>query len=356
MSREIPFVGWLAVATALVIAPQALAGPADGDGEIIAKYNEDLGGVDVYQVDLNGNFTWDGTGGGDGVTFVAPGQGPGFPLVGDSGELCKTSESLVFCDRNQNGTWDGNAGGDLATNFAPGAGAGTILFADTNGNGVKEIIKYVPDLGGSDVFLVDANENNVWDGEGGGDDVQFVAPGSDPGTPFACDCDGNGTVELGKADESASLVFVDLNNNGAWDGNGGGDVASGFSVGAGVGTFVIADFDGTDGDDIAKYFDSLAGSDLYQIDGNANNVWDGVAGGDRVTFIAPGAGSGTPCAIDSDGDGTAELCKIVSGTTVFADLNGNDLWDGNAGGDLAAGFAVGAGSGTFVVREAPSSP
>ena len=120
----------------------------------------------------------DGSGGGDSVVFVAPGQPAGTPLVGDSGELCKAVDSLVFCDRNQNGLWDGNGGGDLATNFAPGAGEGSFLFADTTGNGVKELVKYVPDLSGADAFLIDANENNVWDGSGGGDAVHFVAPGA----------------------------------------------------------------------------------------------------------------------------------------------------------------------------------
>ena len=61
-------------------------------------------------------------------------------------------------------------------------------------------------------------------------------------------------------DLRGSLVFADLNNNGTWDGNGGGDFGIGFSAGAGAGTFVIADLDDANGADIVKYFDDLGDS------------------------------------------------------------------------------------------------
>jgi hypothetical protein len=348
-------VGILATLVGLCFsATTGLAGPPNGGpGDIIAKYYSNLGGSDLYQVDDNGNFVWNGSGGGDSVTLIAPGQGAGIPLVGDDDALCKSIGTLVFCDQNRNGVWEGNGGGDLATNFSPGAGTGPFLYADTTGDGVEELIKYLA----TDVFQIDANQNSTWNGPGGGDAVAVVAPGAGPGIPFSCDCDGNGTTELGKVITADSTIFIDLNNNGVWDGNGGGDVATGFAGGAGTGTFVFANVNGVAGDDINKYYDNLGGSDLFQVDENGNRTWNGTGGGDRVSIIAPGAGPGVPCAIDPEGDDSDVLCKTISSTSqVFADLNNNGVWEGNGGGDLASSFAPGAGAGTFVTTSPPPGP
>jgi hypothetical protein len=346
MRRKFSVISPLALGVLLWIPAGAAHAGTTGPAQVIAKYYANLGGSDLYQVDTNGNYVWNGTAGGDSVTSIAPGAGPGLPLVGDAGELCKVVGTQVFCDRNGDGNWDGNGGGDLAANFSPGAGVGIIFFADTTGDGVKEIVKYV-----NNAFQVDANQNNAWNGPAGGDEVQQVAPGAAVGVPFACDCDGDGDIELGKVVTATSEIFIDLNNNGVWDGNAGGDLATSFSSGAGPGTFVFANLTGTAADDIAKYFSNLGGSDIFQVDLNGNRVWNGTAGGDGVAQIAPGAGAGTPCAIDDDGDGTSRLCKTTAASQVFIDDNGNRTWDGNAGGDIASSFASGAGAGTFVIRD-----
>ena len=66
---------------------------------------------------------------------------------------------------------------------------------------------------GNDAYLVDDNENNIWNGGGAGNDLTyFLAPGAGPGTPFSCDCDGNGTIEIGKYLSSGSSLFMDLDN------------------------------------------------------------------------------------------------------------------------------------------------
>ena len=321
-------------------AGAALAGTT-GPAQVVAKYTNG----DLFQVDANGNFVWNGTAGGDKVTTVAPGAPNGTPLVGNDGELCKSVGSDLYCDANGNGTWNGNAGGDLATSFAASAGAGTFLFADTTGDGVKEIVKYV-----NDTFLVDANQNNVWNGTAGGDQVQSVAPGAPDGVPFACDCDGDANVELGKVVTATSDVFIDLNGNGSWNGNAGGDSATSFASAGGAGLFVFANVNATLGDDISKYYDA---GDFFQVDENGNRVWNGTAGGDQVCSVAPGAASGAPCAIDPDGDGSSALCKTTAASEVFVDKNENCVWNGNAGGDVAATFAGSSGAGLFVVLPLP---
>jgi hypothetical protein len=349
----------LAFGLAVALVPAgALAGPPTNFGEVVAKYVPAT--PDFFQVDRNGNFAWNGSGGGDQVVFVAPGAGIGTPAAADVGmsdgdELCKviTSGSLVFCDKNGNGTWDGNGGGDFGTAFSPGAGDGTIFFVDIDGDGIDQIVKYFSNLGGVDLFQIDANQDGSWNGTGGGDQVAFVAPGAGPGTPFACDCDGNGTMELGKTTDGSTLL-VDLNNNLAWDGNGGGDLGSAISPGAGMGTLLFADTDGTNGDNAIKYFDDLGGVDLFQVDENGNFVWNGTGGGDAVVFIAPGVGSGIPCAIDPEGDGTKVLCKTTTGSGVYADANGNGTWDGNGGGDVGSLFSPATMNGGFVTVASPA--
>jgi hypothetical protein len=345
--------GFALAAALLFPAAAALAGPPGGQGEVFAKYYTNLGGNDLFQIDLNQNLAWNGTGGGDAVALVSPGSGPGTPIAGPDGAPCKVVTTFVYCDLNRNGAWNGNGGGDLAANFSPGAGAGTILFADLNNDGTEELIKYVP--GAPDFFQIDDNQNNVWDGTAGGDKVASVAPSVGAGTPFVCDCDGNGTIEVAKWVGGASTVFVDLNNNGVWNGNGGGDRSFAFAAGAGTGTFVFANVAGSAAYETNKYYGNLGGSDVFQIDLNNNNVWNGGAGGDAAAVLAASAGAGTPCAIDLEGDGTKALCKtITANSQIFVDKNGNFAWNGNGGGDGAGSLAPGAGTGTFVILKQPA--
>lgn len=346
------------VIAALLFAIPALAGPPAGGGQMIAKYLDDLSGSgnDAFLVDANQSFSWDGGAGGDSTTLVAPGAGAGTPLVGDNGALCKSVGSQLFCDSNNSGTWDGNGGGDLSTNFSAGTGAGIFLFADLNGNGTKELIKYVANLAGSgnDAFLIDDNENNVWNGGAGGDTTYLVAPGAGPGTPFTCDCDANGTQEIGKFQSSGSFLFMDLDNDGTWDGNAGGDSSSTFAPGAGDGTFVFGGVGSVAGDVAVKYYADFnsTGNDLFSIDANGNAVWNGGAGGDANGLVAPGTAPGSPDVIDPDGQG-AVLMKTTTASDVFVDLNGDGAWSGNAGGDSSSKFSASSGAGSFVVRDVP---
>ena len=354
MRRDRYVMQGFALAAALVlVSATAQAGPPGGQGEIVGKYYNNLGGNDLFQIDLNQNLAWNGTSGGDAVAVVAPSAGSGRPFGGRDGAPCKQVTTQVFCDLNRNGAWNGNGGGDLAANFSPGAGNGILSFADLNNNGTQEIIKYVP--GTPDFFQVDDNENNAWNGTGGGDKVFNVAPSIGTGVPFVCDCDGNGTLEVGKWVPTASTVYIDLNGDGVWSGNGGGDRSFAFAAGAGVGTFVFANVGGSTADETIKYYNNLGGSDVFQIDLNNNNVWNGGGGGDAAGTVAPGAGVGLPCAIDLEGDGTKALCKTNANTSqVFVDKNGNFTWQGNGGGDAAGSIAPGAGAGTFVILSQPA--
>jgi hypothetical protein len=372
MRRNFSEIYTLSIIAALLLAGPALAGSSGPSGEVIAKFVLHLDGVggsspDGYLVDNNGNFVWDGGAGGDSTTIIAPGTSdPAMQATsGTDDALCKYlsngTETLIFCDQNKNSIWDGNGGGDVSTNFSPTTGAGVVFYADANNNGTKELIKYVPDLsGGQDAYLIDWNENNVWDGSAT-DRTWRVSANSGPGEPFGCDCDGNGTIEIGKYIPSSASVFIDLNNNGLWEGNGGGDSSSTFSVGTGgVDTSIVfgeIGGSGVLGDVLAKYLPDSDGAgagdtDLYQIDLNGNRIWNG-SPDDLNGVVAPGSAPGTPNVINPDGSGDV-LMKSRDDSQVFVDLNGNYTWDGNAGGDSSSTYSTVSGPGQYVVIAVPA--
>jgi hypothetical protein len=270
-------------------------------------------------------------------------------IRGRDGELCavakatapSTGHGLVLCDRNRSLAWEGTAGGDLATYFAVAVGAGPIAYHDLDGDGVRQLWKYVPALGGRDEFRVDLNQNDRWDP---GDAVWLVAPELGAGTPFACDCNGDGAMELGKVLPDGVTLAIDLDGDGVWNGPGAGDALVAFCPETGPGTFLFADLDGEVGDEIVKYVPAFEGKDRFQVDANHNLRWDGTSGGDAWYLVATGAGPGTPCALDPEGDGTSALCKyqppsLGSASSFFyLDRNGDGRWDGNAGGDFATRF------------------
>jgi hypothetical protein len=99
----------------------------------------------------------------------------------------------------------------------------------------------------------------------------------------------------------------------------------------------VGDWDGDGDDDIGAF--RLSDGTFY-LDLSGNGVWDGAAGGDLSVNFAAFLGIGTPVVCDWDGDGDDDIGKVV-GTTFAIDLNGNNAWNGNAGGDRQSNFAIG---------------
>jgi len=319
----------LLIGLGLLPAAAAIAGPPPPTQCNVGK------GIDATSTtyfDVNGNGIWNGVAGGDASIAVNVAAGAGTQILGDwnddgiddGGKLVGTNYSI---DLNGNRVWNGNAGGDRNSNFAIG-GVGTPLSG--NWGGAASLIgKFV-----ADTFYLDLNGNGVWNGAAGGDLSSAFASGAAPGgVSLVGDFNGDGSADIGKY--VGTSFYVDLNGNKVWNGNAGGDRVTNFGAGFGAGTPVLGDWDG-DGDDEIGVF---VGNTFY-LDLNGNGIWNGAAGGDQSSAFASSAAGGTPFACDLDGDGDDDIGKAV-GTTYYVDLNGNRIWNGNAGGDRSANFAIG---------------
>jgi uncharacterized protein YkwD len=68
-------------------------------------------------------------------------------------------------------------------------------------------------------------------------------------------------------------------------------------------------------------------SGTWQIDANGNDVWDGAAGGDISAKFGK-TKTDVPVPLDWDGDGSNDLAILKKGKTLQIDSNGNNRWDG----------------------------
>lgn len=318
----------------------AQAGPPTSNQCDIAK---GIGGASIVYFDLNQNGLWNGVGGGDDDAVMNAAAGAGNMILGDwngdgvadAGKQVGTSYSI---DLNGNKVWDGNGGGDRNSNFGAAFGAGTAVVGDWDGDGSDDIGTYVA---GTNTFYLDANGNGVWNGGGaGGDIVSAFAAFAGAGVPVIGDWNDDGEDDIGRY--VGTSFYLDMNGNGVWDGNVGGDRVTNFAASFGTATPIVGDWDGDGDDEIGAY---IAGTSTFLLDLNGNGLWNGGgAGGDLNVAFANFLGAGTPVVCDWDGDGDDNPGRVVT-TSFIIDLNGNNAWDGNGGGDRNSNFAIG-GAGT----------
>ena len=332
--RIAPVLLSVALAWAL-FAPDAFAQEACAPGSFTSA-------TSTFQVDANHNGAWNGDAGGDRTTQIGAYLGPGEPIVGDwNGDGFDDAGVYVgnvfVLDLDGDGVWEGNAGGDRAASFAASYGAGTAIVGDWNGDGRDEIGVFLP-LEAR--FLLDANGNGVWDGTSGGDQNAVIA-GWVAGTsdPLVADWNGDGRDDIGRRLDIR--LFLDRNGTHAWEGSSGGDGATnGFQP-------LYPHFD--EAQSFVRRFGGAPRIGLFfprysgiEADLNGNGIWNGTAGGDLVANYASFSGVGVPLVCDWNGDGADEFAKVVAGTRYQVDLDGDFRWVGPAGGDLALSFDVGA--------------
>jgi PKD repeat protein/FtsP/CotA-like multicopper oxidase with cupredoxin domain len=261
-------------------------------------------------LDYNGNFTWDGTSGGDLVAGF--GQAGDNPVIGNWNASILTDEIGVF----RNGTWLLDYNG----NFQWDAGDKIGYFGDTGDNPVTGDWSSSGDkkigVFRNGVWILDYNGNQTWDGPvidkvagfGQAGDVPVVARWNsasqdkigvfrdgfwildyngnftwdDPAIdkvagfgeagdiPVARDWDGNGLPEIGVFRPSEAQWYIDYNGNFQWDGTGPGeDILA--TLGENGDVALGGDWSGTVNDEIG-----LFRSGFWILDYNHNFQWDGI--------------------------------------------------------------------------------
>lgn len=179
------------------------------------------------------------------------------------------------------------------------------------------------------IFFLDLNDNGTWDGTAGGDASSEIASFAGPGIPIVGDWNGDGVDDTGKV--VGTRFYLDMNGNRDWDGNAGGDRNTDFAPSFGAGVPVVGDWDG-DGDDEIGVF--RPDGSRFLVDANGNGVWDGNAGGDHNGNFPAVM---TPLVANWNGDGS-DVIAAAGGQTFYIDANSNFAWNGSAGGDIAANF------------------
>jgi hypothetical protein len=130
------------------------------------------------------------------------------------------------------------------------------------------------------------------------------------------------------------LWRIDANQSGAWEGTAGGDAEATFGDRKDVA--VTGDWNG---DGTVDYGTFHRKTGAWSLDANGNNQWDGSAGGD---ILATFGKKGTPVSGDWNGDGTDDIGVYFPGSGTWQlDANGNLQWDGAQGGDLEFSFGRG---------------
>jgi hypothetical protein len=225
--------------------------------------------------------------------------------------------------------------------FAPARRDAVWLWGDWDGDGFEEVGKYVPAL---DAFLLDRNGNGLWDGAAGGDALVTIAPALGPGEPLVGDWNGDGADGVGK--RIGSRFLLDANENGLWDGAAGGDRNTAFAPGQPADAdALVADWDGDGSDDIGLHApgsQALGEGDRFLLDGNGDGLWSGRAAGDGLVLLVPLTCRARPVAVDWDPEIPGASVGKVFGSSAYPftfgyllDLTENGRWDGNQGGDLA---------------------
>lgn len=177
-------------------------------------------------------------------------------------------------------------------------------------------------------FLLDSSENDRWDGTAGGDTLTS-AFGLETDLPLGGDWNGDGIAEVGVWRPSTRRFLLDGNGNDKWEGVAGGDTLTP-AFGLETDLPVIGDWDGDGTDDVGVWRPSTR---RFMLDGNGNGRWDGAAGGDILTS-AFGVENDLPVTGDWDGDGIDDVGVWRPSTRQFMlDGNSNGKWDGTAGGD-----------------------
>jgi hypothetical protein len=170
-----------------------------------------------WQLDANGNGTWDGCG--VDTCIDSFGQSTDEPVVG---QWTSTGHDWIGVFRPQQAAWhlDSNGNGILERCTIDKCPALSVyqtgdvpVAGDWTGRGTTQLGLFRPSTG---QWFLDRNANRAWDGCN--KDRCFSNFGSQGDIPVSGDWNGTGTSKIGVFRPSTSEWFLDLNGNGKWDG------------------------------------------------------------------------------------------------------------------------------------------
>ena len=334
------------------VATAALAGsPTDGDICQIGVYITAGNNPDTFFLDQNDDGLFNGTPT-DSRFKLAQSSGVQTPVSGDWNDdgiddtgKYSVGNSKFFIDLNGDRAWTG-APNDRSTVFAASPGTGPPLIGAWN-MGADEIAKYVEAGSNPDTFVLDLNSNGLFDGVPTDARFKLAQSAGVQTPPLVGDWNNDGVDDTGKFQASNNKFFIDLNGDRVWSGPP-NDRSTQFATSAGTGVPLAGDWDGNGTEDIGIYITAGSNPDTFFLDLNNNGTFDGTPTDARFK-LAQSAGVGTPLVCDWNGDGKDDLGKQNSANNkFFIDKNGDRAWSG-APDDRTTQFATSAGNGTPVL-------
>jgi hypothetical protein len=197
-------------------AAGALPVVGDWDGSEFTKLGLFLPSTSQWQLDLNGDRTWDGCA--LDKCQESFGESGDMPVAG---KWTTAGSERIGTFRTDNGTWyldaSGNGKlnclGDYCFRFSNYANGDIPVAGDWTGSGTSRVGLYRPSTA---QWFLDRNGSRSWNGCSKDTCVNdFGAPGD---LPITGDWSGNGISKIGIFRPSTQEWMLDLNGNGSWDG------------------------------------------------------------------------------------------------------------------------------------------
>ena len=199
-----------------------------------------------------------------------------------------------------NGSWTG-----------AGHGADGWYVGDYNGDGRSDLLRYVPGVSGGQVFLSDGSQFNYagsWTGAGYGTDGWYVG-----------DFNGDGRSDLLRYVPGVSGGQVFLSNGSSFD-------YSGSWTGAGNGTdgWYVGDYNGDGRSDLLRYVPGVSGGEVFLSDGTQfiyGGSWTPAGNGGNGWYLG-----------DFNGDNRCDIMRYVlylSGADMFLAGSASFEYDGS---------------------------
>ena len=194
----------------------ALPVVGDWDGSEFTKLGLFLPSTSQWQLDLNGDYTWDGCaldqcqesfGGSADMPVAGKWTTPGSDRIG----TFRTDNGTWYLDASGNGNLD--CSWDYCFRFSNYANGDIPVAGDWTGSGTSRVGLYRPSTG---QWFLDSNGSRSLNSCSKDTCVNdFGAPGD---LPITGDWSGNGISKIGIFRPSTQEWTLDLNGNGSWDG------------------------------------------------------------------------------------------------------------------------------------------